>query len=69
MIVVYQKITDTEIRRDARNAVRQINKWFKQNPNRTDCKTEVWYGKMVVVRRGHVSEDIRAAADAAIKGN
>ena len=68
MIIVYKTLTETEIRRDARSAVRKINKWFKQNPNRTDCNAEGWYGKMIVVRRGSVSKDIHAAAESAIKG-
>lgn len=68
MILIYKTIPETEIRRDARSAVRKINKWFKQNPQRTDCKTEVWYGKMVAVRRDSVSKDIWDAAEAAIKG-
>lgn len=67
MIVIYKTLTETEIRRDARSAVRKINKWFKQNPQRTDCKTEGWYGQMFMVRRDSVSKDVHAAAETAIK--
>lgn len=67
MIVIYKTISEAEIRRDAKSAIRKINKWFKENPNRTDCKAETWYGQMSVIRRGHVAKDINAAAEAAIK--
>jgi hypothetical protein len=68
MIIVYKTLTETEIRRDARSAIRKINKWFKQNPQRTDCNVETWYGGRTVVPRGKVSAAINAAAAAAIKG-
>ena len=66
MIVIYKTLTETEIRNDAKSAIRKINKWFKANPDRKDCKAETWYGEMSVIRRGHVSKDVNAAAEAAI---
>jgi len=52
MLVIYRKLTETEIK----DAVTKIEAWFKAHPRRKVCRTDI-YGD-VVVRRGHVSEDI-----------
>lgn len=47
--VVYNKLT----KKEAQFAYDGITKWFKKNPDRTDCKTETF-----TVRRDHIKEDI-----------
>lgn len=49
MFVMYAKLTQKE----AQFAYDGITKWFKKNPDRTDCKTETF-----TVRRDHIKEDI-----------
>ena len=54
MFVVYNKLT----KKEAQFAYDGITKWFKKNPDRTDCKTETF-----TVRRDHVKEDILKHSD------
>lgn len=49
MFVVYELLNQKE----AQFAYDGIKKWFKQNPDRDDCKTETF-----TVRRAHIKEDI-----------
>lgn len=67
MLVVYKTIPAKEIRKDAREAIEKVNAWFASNKKRI-CRAQLWYGKVVDVRRGHVEEDINTAAKAAIAG-
>jgi len=54
MFVVYNKLT----KKEAQFAYDGITKWFKKNPDRTDCKTETF-----TVRRDHIKEDILKNSD------
>ncbi len=54
MIMLYRKLTQEE----AQVNISQIEAWFKLNPKRRVCRTELWK-----VRRGHVNEDIMKHAD------
>lgn len=67
MFVVYQTIPNEEIIQSAEDAIPQIEEFFVNNPERQECRTEVWYGEQVSIRRGHVREDVEAARDAAMK--
>jgi len=62
MIIVYNKISDKEIDKDAKRSVKDISKWFSSNPERKTCKTEFWYGKVATVRKSHIEADILKAA-------
>jgi len=54
MIAIYRRLTEAQI--DA--AVEKIEAWFKLAPRRKACRTDIYGG--IVVRRGHVREDILA---------
>jgi len=69
MIIVYNKVTNKQILKDAKKAVKQIQEWFGQNPNRRICKAELWYGKVAKIRKNHIEADINKAAEVAIAGN
>ena len=47
--VITQKLTPEE----AELNIKGIEQWFKDNPNRRMCRTDLWK-----VRRGHVREDV-----------
>jgi hypothetical protein len=53
--VIYNLLTQVE----AQYTYDGIRQWFKDNPDRNDCKTE-----SVSVRRDHVKEDILKNAEA-----
>lgn len=66
MIVVYKRASNREIRSEAKKSIPQIEKWFADHPERKDCNTSVWYGKMVLIRRDHVKEDMDKAMNEAL---
>ena len=66
-IVIYQTIPEETIRSDAKDTIEKITQWFKDNPKRKVCRAEVWYGRVVHVKRKTVAEQINAAADKAIE--
>jgi len=66
MIALYARIPEKQIRKEAATTIKQIEKWFKNNPKRRTCTAELWYGRTKSIRRGHVTEDINAAAEEAL---
>jgi hypothetical protein len=69
MIAIYRRITEPEIRRDARSAIRKIGKWFKDNPQRRVCRTQMWYGRFITVKRSTYKDEINQAAQEAISSH
>ncbi|KKN58919.1 hypothetical protein LCGC14_0547210 [marine sediment metagenome] len=49
MIIIFNKLSQE----DAQLLYTQINEWFKDNPKRRKCHTDLFN-----IRRGHVKEDI-----------
>ena len=69
MIAVYKTVPPDEIRKDAIEAIEKVNAFFANASYRKRiCRAQLWYGKVVKIRKGHVEADINAAADAAIAG-
>lgn len=62
MFVVYQKLTKKQLADSVKETIPQLIKWFKDNPKRDTCQAEMWYGKVLTVRRDHVEEDVKEAA-------
>lgn len=54
MIILMRKLTQEE----AQENISQIEAWFKVNPKRRVCRSDLFK-----VRRGHVSEDVMKHAD------
>ena len=69
MIVIYKDVTDKEIRKDAKTSIPKVEAWFEANPKRKSCNTQVWYGEMITIRRGHVEEDVMGAMRKALASN
>jgi hypothetical protein len=67
MIIVYQKVPESRIRREAKEGVPKIETWFVKNPKRKVCRTNLWYGKRVFIRRGHVAKDMEEAMTEALR--
>jgi hypothetical protein len=66
MIILYNKVSEKTIREEAKDTIERITEWFQAYPRRRVCRAELWYGKMVSVRKKHVEEDINKAAEEAI---
>ena len=43
MIMIYQKIDKKTIQKDAKKLLKDIEKFFIDNPKRRVCRVEVWY--------------------------
>jgi len=67
MIAIYKRLTEPELRRDAKSAYRQITKWFKANPKRRVCRTQLWYGKQITVKRATLLADLNKAVEAELQ--
>jgi len=66
-IVIYQRTPAKQIRKEAKESIQKIEDWFKDNPKRRVCHAQTWYDRMTKVRRKHVTEDVNAAVEEAIK--
>jgi hypothetical protein len=65
--VVYKRITEQEIRQDAKKVIEDLGRWFQENPRRMICRAELWYGRITRIRRKHVEEDVGTAAREALR--
>ena len=66
MIVLYQTIPASEIRKNVEESIPSIERWFQVNPKKKICNARVWYNRDIKIRRGHVRQDMEAAANEAI---
>ena len=67
MIVLYARLTEADIRAQIPEGIRKANEFLAKHPDRQECVAGMWYRRQVTVRRGHVEEDINAAAEDAIR--
>lgn len=67
MFILHPRLSNKEIDKSATTAIKQITKWFQANAKRKICKSELWYGKVAKIRRAHVDEDVKSAAEVAKK--
>lgn len=58
MFVIYQKIPPKEIKRLGRKLIKDLPKWFEDNPKRKVCRVELWHGKVINVRKENFKERI-----------
>lgn len=66
MFFIYEKISDEEIRVHAEKLVPEVEQWFKNHPKRKTCRVEVWYGKILILRRKDYKLKIEEAKEAAL---
>jgi hypothetical protein len=64
--ILYKRLTEQEIRQDARKVVEDLGRWFRENPRRMICRAELWYGRTACVRRKHMEEDVETAVREAL---
>jgi len=65
LLAIYERIPDAEIDKTAEKVKADVAKWFAANPKRRVCNAQVWYNRVVKIRRAHAAKDIDAAAKAA----
>lgn len=58
MLVVYKRLTEKQLRKDAKDAIKQITEWFAENPKRRVCRAELFYGKTISVKRKTITEQV-----------
>jgi hypothetical protein len=58
--VAYQKMSQKNLRKTAKESIDGITKWFGKNPKRRVCKASLWYGITCKVKRGTVKEQVDA---------
>ena len=62
MIIIYEKITKAQLRKDVKKATKLITDWFDANPKRRVCRAKLWYGDVAHIKRN----DIQTGMDAAM---
>jgi hypothetical protein len=67
MIVVYQKMSEQNLRKSAKETIPKIEEWFQKNPKRRVCKVELWYGEVASIKRKTVAEQINAKMESLIQ--
>lgn len=66
MIALYKTVPEKTIRKEVKESIPKIEEWFKLNPKRKVCRTSLWYGKIISIRRKTIAQQLNAAADEAI---
>lgn len=65
--VVYNRLSEAELREAAKKTALQLEDWFKNNPKRRICKAELWYGSSHKIKRKNVAEQINAIVEEILK--
>jgi hypothetical protein len=63
MILIYEKIPATKIKKQAKSFIKKINDWFTNNPTRKVCKTVMWHGEKYTIKRKDVKQQIDKIVD------
>ena len=66
MIVIRR--SEENIREQSEQLVKDMVKWFEENPKRRVCRTELWYGITKSIRRKYIQEDIDKVVEEATRG-
>jgi hypothetical protein len=64
--VIYQRLPRQEILASAKEEIKNITKWFEDNPKRRVCRAEFWYGVVITIKKGTIKEQVNQAAKDAI---
>jgi hypothetical protein len=67
VFAIYPRIPEKELREMAQEVVSKTEAFFANNPKRRVCRVQVWYGKVITIRRKHVQEDIDEAVKLALE--
>lgn len=67
MFVIYNKISETELREAAAKTILQLDEWFNNNPKRRVCRAELWYGRSHKIKRKNVADQINTIVDQHLK--
>ena len=51
----------------AKDVVKQSEEFFAANPKRKTATAQVWYGKVIKIRRNHIQEDVDKAVEEELK--
>jgi len=58
MIVLYKRLSEKTLRKEAKDVIKKLQSWFDENPKRRICRTELWYGKYVALNRNTFKQQI-----------
>jgi DNA-binding SARP family transcriptional activator len=58
MIVLYKRLSEKTLRKEAKDVIKKLQSWFDENPKRRICRTELWYGKYVTLNRNTFKQQI-----------
>jgi hypothetical protein len=64
--ICYLPMTKAEVKKNAVQTKKDLKKWFKDHPERTDCDAEMWYGNRCKIGRKTFNADFKVALDVAI---
>lgn len=67
--IVYKRMSKSEYKKAAKEALDGIKKWFDDNPKRRVCRAELWHGIQCTVTRKNLIETITGHLDKALKGD
>ncbi len=64
MLVIYKKPTKKDVKQDVKALKKGVRKFFEDNPKRKVCRAEVWFGKVLAVKKDNIDAAIDKAAAA-----
>lgn len=67
MIVIYKRLSEKTLRKEAKDVIKKLQIWFDENPKRRVCRTELWYGRFVSLKRNTFKEQVEKSVEKALK--
>ena len=67
MIVIYKKLSEKTLRKEANDVIKKLQTWFDKNPKRRVCRSELWYGRYVTLKRNTFKQQIEKIIQEFIK--
>jgi len=67
MILVYEKIPARTMRKEAKEGILQIAKWFAINPKKKTCMAQLFYGRMLKIKPDTIAEQVNELVEQLIQ--
>jgi hypothetical protein len=69
LITLHKRIPVKELRKMGKEVILQSEEFFKNNPRRKVAYAQVWYQRIIKIRKKYIKEDVDAAVTEVIQSD
>jgi hypothetical protein len=67
MLIVYKKVSEATLRKEAKDLEQQVARWFEVNPKRRVCRVVAWYDRKYSIKRKDIKGQLSSFVDQLVR--